>query len=225
MPERMDWKNALCATNNFRYKLIRYKENVYAVDWLPHWYSVFAGIFICFFKKKAYILTEQQAAVLQRRGGINSLSIFWSPVLTILFCTGARWISQQVNIEGRVKGPFFILTLLLVVFAVYNIWRAGKELKLKKCLGARNETCTIKILCKKPDQERKVYFLCAVAELIFQGGLYGIALWFCFHPGVILNTKIIILVACATFIFFLSAGFLPDRLFVSIEVMKEEEKI
>ena len=31
MPERMDWKNALCATNNFRYKLIRYKENVYAV--------------------------------------------------------------------------------------------------------------------------------------------------------------------------------------------------
>ena len=35
MPERMDWKNALCATNNFRYKLIRYKENVYAVDWLP----------------------------------------------------------------------------------------------------------------------------------------------------------------------------------------------
>lgn len=31
----MDWKNALCATNNFRYKLIRYKENVYAVDWLP----------------------------------------------------------------------------------------------------------------------------------------------------------------------------------------------
>ena len=34
-----------------------------------------------------------------------------------------------------------------------------------------------------------------------------------------------ILVACATFIYFLSAGFLPDRLFVSIEVMKEEEKI
>ena len=177
---------------------------MYAVDWLPHWYSVFAGIFICFFKKKAYILTEQQAAVLQRRGGINSLSIFWSPVLTILFCTVARWISQQVNIEGRVKGPLFILTLLLIVFAVYNIWRAGKELKLKKCLGARNETCTIKILCKRPVQEPKVYFLCAVAELIFQGGLYGIALWFCFYPVVILNAKIIILAACAIFTYFLS---------------------
>ena len=88
MPERMDWKNALCATNNFRYKLIRYKENVYAVDWLPHWYSVFAGVFICFFKKKAYILTEQQAAVLQRRGGINSLSIFWSPVLKMDITAG-----------------------------------------------------------------------------------------------------------------------------------------
>ncbi len=214
MPERMDWKNALCATNNFRYKLIRYKENVYAVDWLPHWYSVFAGIFICFFKKKAYILTEQQAAVLQRRGGINSLSIFWSPVLTILFCTVARWISQQVNIEGRVKGPLFILTLLLIVFAVYNIWRAGKELKLKKCLGARNETCTIKILCKKPDQERKVYFLCAVAELIFQGGLYGIALWFCFHPGVILNTKIIILVAESAHWLRINGRYIPKELVI-----------
>ena len=225
MPERMDWKNALCATDNFRYKLIRYKEKVYAVDWLPHWYSVFAGIFICFFKKKAYILTEQQAAVLQRRGGINSLSIFWSPVLTILFCTAARRISQQVNIEGRVNGPLFILALLLIVFAVYNIWRAGKELKLKKWLGARNEICTIKILCKRPVQEPKVYFLCAVAELIFQGGLYGIALWFCFYPGVILNAKIIILAACAIFTYFLSPGVLPDSLFVSIEVMKEEEKI
>lgn len=57
------------ATNNFRYKLIRDKENVYAVDWLPHWYSIFAGVFICFFEKKAYTLTEQQAAFLERRGG------------------------------------------------------------------------------------------------------------------------------------------------------------
>ena len=40
-----------------------------------------------------------------------------------------------------------------------------------------------------------------------------------------MDWRIIILVACATFIYFLSAGFLPDRLFVSIEVMKEEEKI
>ena len=31
MTERMDWKNTLCATDNFRYKLIRYKEKVYAV--------------------------------------------------------------------------------------------------------------------------------------------------------------------------------------------------
>ena len=52
MPERMDWKNALCATNNFRYKLIRYKENVYAVDWLPHWYSVFAVFLYAFSKRK-----------------------------------------------------------------------------------------------------------------------------------------------------------------------------
>ena len=88
MPERMDWKNALCATNNFRYKLIRYKENVYAVDWLPHWYSVFAGIFICFFKKKAYILTEQQAAVITKKrrnkfafyileSGFNNIVLHW----------------------------------------------------------------------------------------------------------------------------------------------------
>ena len=40
-----------------------------------------------------------------------------------------------------------------------------------------------------------------------------------------MDWKIIILAACATFIYFLSAGFLPDRLFVSIEVVKEEEKI
>ena len=119
------------ATNNFRYKLIRDKENVYAVDWLPHWYSIFAGVFICFFEKKAYTLTEQQAAFLERRGGRDSLSLFWGPILTILFCTAARAISRQMNIEGRVNGPAFIFILLFAVFLFYSIWRKRKGLKLK----------------------------------------------------------------------------------------------
>lgn len=208
------------ATNNFRYKLIRDKENVYAVDWLPHWYSIFAGVFICFFKKKAYTLTEQQATLLERRGGTDALSLFWRPILTILFCTAARAISRQVNIEGRVNGPAFILILLFSVFSFYSIWRRRKGLKLKKCLEINSEACTIKIICKKLNEESKLYFSCAVVELIFQGGLYAAALWFCFYPSVILDTKIIILAACVIFLYFFSAGFLPDRLFIGVKVIR-----
>ena len=212
------------ATNNFRYKLIRDKENVYAVDWLPHWYSIFAGVFICFFEKKAYTLTEQQAAFLERRGGMDSLSLFWGPILTILFCTAARAISRQVNIEGIVNGPAFIFILLFAVFLFYSIWRKRKGLKLKKCLGTSSEACTIKIICKKLNEESKLYFSCAVVELIFQGGMYAIILWFCFYPAVILDAKIIILAACIIFLYFFSAGFLPDRLFADVEVMRGEKK-
>ena len=212
------------ATNNFRYKLIRDKENVYAVDWLPHWYSIFAGVFICFFEKKAYTLTEQQAAFLERRGGMDSLSLFWGPILTILFCTAARAISRQVNIEGIVNGPAFIFILLFAVFLFYSIWRKRKGLKLKKCLGTSSEACTIKIICKKLNEESKLYFSCAVVELIFQGGMYAIILWFCFYPAVILDAKIIILAACIIFLYFFSAGFLPDRLFAGLKVMRGERK-
>lgn len=208
------------ATNNFRYKLIRDKENVYAVDWLPHWYSIFAGVFICFFEKKAYTLTEQQAAFLERRGGRDSLSLFWGPILTILFCTAARAISRQVNIEGIVNGPAFIFILLFAVFLFYSIWRKRKGLKLKKCLGTSSEACTIKIICKKLNEESKLYFSCAVVELIFQGGMYAIILWFCFYPAVILDAKIIILAACIIFLYFFSAGFLPDRLFIDVKIVR-----
>ena len=208
------------ATNNFRYKLIRDKENVYAVDWLPHWYSIFAGVFICFFEKKAYTLTEQQAAFLERRGGMDSLSLFWGPILTILFCTAARAISRQVNIEGIVNGPAFIFILLFAVFLFYSIWRKRKGLKLKKCLGTSSEACTIKIICKKLNEESKLYFSCAVVELIFQGGMYPIILWFCFYPAVILDAKIIILAACIIFLYFFSAGFLPDRLFIDVKIVR-----
>ncbi len=208
------------ATNNFRYKLIRDKENVYAVDWLPHWYSIFAGVFICFFEKKAYTLTEQQAAFLERRGGMDSLSLFWGPILTILFCTAARAISRQVNIEGIVNGPAFIFILLFAVFLFYSIWRKRKGLKLKKCLGTSSEACTIKIICKKLNEESKLYFSCAVVELIFQGGMYAIILWFCFYPAVILDAKIIILAACIIFLYFFSAGFLPDRLFIDVKIVR-----
>lgn len=208
------------ATNNFRYKLIRDKENVYAVDWLPHWYSIFAGVFICFFEKKAYTLTEQQAAFLERRGGMDSLSLFWGPILTILFCTAARAISRQVNIEGIVNGPAFIFILLFAVFLFYSIWRKRKGLKLKKCLGTSSEACTIKIICKKLNEESKLYFSCAVIELIFQGGMYAIILWFCFYPAVILDAKIIILAACIIFLYFFSAGFLPDRLFIDVKIVR-----
>lgn len=207
------------ATNNFRYKLIRDKENVYAVDWLPHWYSIFAGVFICFFEKKAYTLTEQQAAFLERRGGMDSLSLFWGPILTILFCTAARAISRM-NIEGRVNGPAFIFILLFAVFLFYSIWRKRKGLKLKKCLGTSSEACTIKIICKKLNEESKLYFSCAVVELIFQGGMYAIILWFCFYPAVILDAKIIILAACIIFLYFFSAGFLPDRLFIDVKIVR-----
>ena len=212
------------ATNNFRYKLIRYKENTYAVDWLPHWYSIFAGVFICILKKKAYILTDQQATLLQRGGGKDSISLFWGPILTILFCTAARVISRQVNIEGRVNGPVLIVILLLAVFSFYSIWRNRKALKLKTCLGINSEACTIKIICKKMKEESKIYFFCAVVEIIFQGGLYGITLWFCFYPTVILNTETIIFAACVIFLYFFSAGFLPDRLFADVEVMRGEKK-
>lgn len=212
------------ATNNFRYKLIRDKENVYAVDWLPHWYSIFAGVFICFFEKKAYTLTEQQAEFLERRGGRDSLSLFGGPILTILFCTAARAISRQVNIEGRVNGPAFILILLFAVFVLYGIWRKRKGLKLKKCLESSSEACTIKIICKKLNEESKLYFSCAVVELIFQGGMYAIILWFCFYPTVILDTKIIILATCTIFLYFFSAGFIPDRLFAGLKVMRGERK-
>ena len=208
------------ATNNFRYKLIRDKENVYAVDWLPHWYSIFAGVFICFFEKKAYTLTEQQAAFLERRGGMDSLSLFWGPILTILFCTAARAISRQVNIEGIVNGPAFIFILLFAVFLFYSIWRKRKGLKLKKCLGTSSEACTIKIICKKLNEESKLYFSCAVVELIFQWGMYAIILWFCFYPAVILDAKIIILAACIIFLYFFSAGFLPDRLFIDVKIVR-----
>ncbi len=208
------------ATNNFRYKLIRDKENVYAVDWLPHWYSIFAGVFICFFEKKAYTLTEQQAAFLERRGGRDSLSLFWGPILTILFCTAARAISRQVNMEGIVNGPAFIFILLFAVFLFYSIWRKRKGLKLKKCLGTSSEACTIKIICKKLNEESKLYFSCAVIELIFQGGMYAIILWFCFYPAVILDAKIIILAACIIFLYFFSAGFLPDRLFIDVKIVR-----
>lgn len=208
------------ATNNFRYKLIRDKENVYAVDWLPHWYSIFAGVFICFFEKKAYTLTEQQAAFLERRGGMDFLSLFWGPILTILFCTAARAISRQVNIEGIVNGPAFIFILLFAVFLFYSIWRKRKGLKLKKCLGTSSEACTIKIICKKLNEESKLYFSCAVVELIFQGGMYAIILWFCFYPAVILDAKIIILAACIIFLYFFSAGFLPDRLFIDVKIVR-----
>ena len=208
------------ATNNFRYKLIRDKENVYAVDWLPHWYSIFAGVFICFFEKKAYTLTEQQAAFLERRGGMDSLSLFWGPILTILFCTAARAISRQVNIEGIVNGPAFIFILLFAVFLFYSIWRKRKGLKLKKCLGTSSEACTIKIIRKKLNEESKLYFSCAVVELIFQGGMYAIILWFCFYPAVILDAKIIILAACIIFLYFFSAGFLPDRLFIDVKIVR-----
>ena len=208
------------ATNNFRYKLIRDKENVYAVDWLPHWYSIFAGVFICFFEKKAYTLTEQQAAFLERRGGMDSLSLFWGPILTILFCTAARAISRQVNMEGIVNGPAFIFILLFAVFLFYSIWRKRKGLKLKKCLGTSSEACTIKIICKKLNEESKLYFSCAVVELIFQGGMYAIILWFCFYPAVILDAKIIILAACIIFLYFFSAGFLPDRLFIDVKIVR-----
>ena len=208
------------ATNNFRYKLIRDKENVYAVDWLPHWYSIFAGVFICFFEKKAYTLTEQQAAFLERRGGRDSLSLFWGPILTILFCTAARAISRQMNIEGRVNGPAFIFILLFAVFLFYSIWRKRKGLKLKKCLGTSSEACTIKIICKKLNEESKLYFSCAAVELIFQGGMYAIILWFCFYPAVILDAKIIILAACIIFLYFFSAGFLPDRLFIDVKIVR-----
>ena len=212
------------ATNNFRYKLIRDKENVYAVDWLPHWYSIFAGVFICFFEKKAYSLTEQQAAFLERRGGMDSLSLFGGPILTILFCTAAKAISRQMNIEGRVNGPAFIFILLFAVFLFYSIWRKRKGLKLKKCLGTSSEACTIKIICKKLNEESKLYFSCAVVELIFQGGMYATILWFCFYPAVILDAKIIILAACIIFLYFFSAGFLPDRLFAGLKVMRGERK-
>ena len=212
------------ATNNFRYKLIRDKENVYVVDWLPHWYSIFAGVFICFFEKKAYSLTEQQAAFLERRGGMDSPSLFGGPILTILFCTAARAISRQVNIEGRVNGPVFILILLFAVFVLYGIWRKRKGLKLKKCLESSSEACTIKIICKKLNEESKLYFSCAVVELIFQGGMYAIILWFCFYPTVILDTKIIILTTCTIFLYFFSAGFIPDRLFAGLKVMRGERK-
>lgn len=208
------------ATNNFRYKLIRDKENVYAVDWLPHWYSIFAGVFICFFEKKAYTLTEQQAAFLERRGGMDSLSLFWGPILTILFCTAAKAISRQMNIEGIVNGPAFIFILLFAVFLFYSIWRKRKGLKLKKCLGTSSEACTIKIICKKLNEESKLYFSCAVVELIFQGGMYAIILWFCFYPAVILDAKIIILAACIIFLYFFSAGFLPDRLFIDVKIVR-----
>ena len=145
-------------------------------------------------------------------------------LLTALLGGSARVISRQVNIEGRVNGPVFIVILLLAVFSFYSIWRNRKALKLKTCLGINSEACTIKIICKKMKDESKIYFFCAVVEIIFQGGLYGITLWFCFYPTVILNTETIIFAACVIFLYFFSAGFLPDRLFADVEVMRGEKK-
>ena len=137
-------------------------------------------------------------------------------------------IASGIFSSGR-KNTLFITLLnasidsfknLFAVFLFYSIWRKRKGLKLKKCLGTSSEACTIKIICKKLNEESKLYFSCAVVELIFQGGMYAITLWFCFYPTVILDTKIIILAACIIFLYFFSAGFLPDRLFIDVKIVR-----
>lgn len=213
------------ATNNFRYRIMKYDTETYLIDILPHWYTIFFGIYGTFFKIPIYSISKKQEEILARNSVFDKLGLATGPIVAIFISSLINHYTRKLEVQfvgTRIEQILFVLICVLIMGIFFMLWRIGRKKSIDKKIGCNRKKHYMNIQYRAFRETKKIYIMSLILEFICQGAFYFITLLMIFYPGLSININFIVSYLICMFLYFFCIAFVPDGLFCNIRLYEEE---